>query len=71
MQVVSNNPDVVKGTESDIKVFRSKPLGSEGDKGEIVVDLVINWMETNEIDSDLMDMSYAAGNCIIKNASLQ
>ena len=65
--VVSNNPSAVLGTESDIKVYRNSVAAGS----EIVIDIVVNWMETNEEEDDRMDMSYAAAYTVIKDASLE
>ena len=51
--------------EQDIKVTKSD------ENGEIVIDMVVHFMMTDENESDTMNVSYAAAKAVIKNANAQ
>ena len=63
-RVVSNDAAAFAGTETDIKVS----VNSEN--GEIMIDMVAHYMRADKDRPDFMDVSYAAANCVIANATL-
>ena len=64
-RVASNDATAFAGTESDIKVTKNSK------NGEIVIDMVAHFMKTDEDRPDYMNVSYAAANCAIANATIQ
>ena len=64
-KVASNDAAAFAGTESDIKVSQDE------ESGNIAIDLIAHWIQSNEDEPDKMLVNYAAAKSTIKNASLQ
>ena len=65
IKVASNDATVFAGVEQDIKVVR------DNDSGDIVVDMVVHFIMTDENENDKLNFSYATCNSTIKNASIE
>ena len=65
IKVASNDATVFAGVEQDIRVVRDK------DSGDIVVDMVVHFLMTDENENDKLNFSYASCNSTIKNATLE
>lgn len=63
-RVSNNDISVFSGVDSDIKIRKNN------NDGEIVIDMVVHFMKTDENEADRMNVSYAACKSIIKNASI-
>ena len=62
-RVANNDITVFSGVDSDIKVKK------DDTNGEIVIDMVVHYMLSDENDADRMNLSYAACKATIKNAT--
>ena len=63
-RVACNDATAFAGVESDIRV------ATNSESGEIVIDMVAHFMKTDEDRPDYMNVSYAAANCTIANATI-
>ena len=63
-RVANNDISVFSGVDSDIKIKKSST------DGEIVIDMVVHFMKTDEDETERMNVSYAACKSTIKNASV-
>ena len=61
--VASNDLTAFDGAESDIKVSK------DSETGKILIDIVVHWIQTDPEEADMMNVSYAAANSAIKNAT--
>ena len=64
-KVVSNDARASVGTETDIRVSRSS------ESGKILIDMVAHFMRPDGTKPTCMNVSYAAANCAIQNATSQ
>ena len=65
IKVASNDATVFAGVEQDIKVVR------DNDSGDIIVDMVVHFIMTDENENDKLNFSYASCNSNIKNATIE
>ena len=64
-RVASNDAAAFAGTESDITVSQ------DGAGGDIAIDVLAHWIQSNEEEPDKMLVHYAAAVSTIKNATIQ
>ena len=62
-RVANNDISVFSGVDSDIKIIK------KSNENEIIIDMAVHFMITDEAEADRMNISYATCNSIIKNAS--
>ena len=65
IKVASNDATVFAGVEQDIKVVR------DNDSGDIIIDMVVHFIMSDENENNKLNFSYASCNSTIKNASIE
>ena len=63
-QVANNDVATLAGVEKDIRVVKSN------ENGEIIIDMVVHFIKTDENAPELINVSYAAALARIQNASI-
>ena len=63
-KIADNDATAFAGVESDIKVT------SDAASGDLMIDMVVHYMASDEDAGDRMNVSYAAAKCTIKNATI-
>ena len=64
-KIADNDATAFAGVESDIRVT------SDAASGDLMIDMVVHYMASDRDAADRMNVSYAAANCTIKNATVQ
>ena len=62
-KIVDNDATAFAGVESDIRIVKGSM------SGEIVIDMLVHFMNSQENDPEAMNMSYAASKSVIRNAT--
>ena len=62
-KIADNDATAFAGVESDIKVT------SDAASGDLMIDMVVHYMASDEDAADRMNVGYAAAYCTIKNAT--